>query len=229
MPETSAIDSTECATGRATFDFGRDVNILLRQRWSRVIERVRFAALALLVVALPAVAHGAVRADVNGDVVLDTIRVEPSPSSRGSSLALDISGQPTTYFAASEGPFLSIAVADLDHDGHNDVIAAAPHRGLFFWRNLGNGRFAPHLHLHTVRPTGPLVGAPNTFGAADDPQAARAVDDLTNPDDAAIAVEAILPSPSTVSRLYTRDQRGTSRYVDRNRSSRAPPAHSHLS
>jgi hypothetical protein len=229
MPEAPTIDSAECATARATFAVGRNVNMLLQPPWSRVVERVRFAAVALLVLLLPAAAQGALRADVNGDGVLDTIRLEPSRSALSSSVALEISGRPTAYFAPSEEPLLSIAVADIDHDGHNDVVAAAPHRGLFFWRNLGDGHFAPHQHLHAIHPAGPpLIGSAQTAGTTDDPQTARADDDFTNPDDAAIAVEAILPSASTVSRLYTRDQRGTSRYVDRNRSSRAPPSHSPL-
>src|SRR5436190_17938183 len=85
--------------------------------------------LTLLVFALlrPAAAHAAVHADFNGDGVLDTLRLDATRP-HGSQLSLELSGAAPTHLVAIEDQLVSIAAADIDRDGRDDVVAASRRR-----------------------------------------------------------------------------------------------------
>jgi hypothetical protein len=83
-------------------------------------------------------ASAAVRADFNGDGILDTATLEPGlrPAIR-----IELSGGgPPLLLLLRERPVTLIA-ADLDHDGRMDLAGVSRHSGLFFWKNRGDNRF----------------------------------------------------------------------------------------
>jgi hypothetical protein len=86
-------------------------------------------------------AAAAVRADFNGDGILDSATLatlEPGPRP---AIHLTLSGGgPSLLLILRERPVTLIA-ADLDHDGRMDLAGVSRHTGLFFWKNRGDNRF----------------------------------------------------------------------------------------
>jgi hypothetical protein len=83
-------------------------------------------------------ASAAVRADFNGDGILDTATLEPGSRP---AILITLSGQgPSLLLILRERPVTLIA-ADLDHDGLMDLAGVSRHSGLLFWKNHGDNRF----------------------------------------------------------------------------------------
>jgi hypothetical protein len=161
--------------------------------------------------------------DFNGDGILDTLRLDATRP-RATQLSLELSGHSPQHLIALEDQLISIATADIDRDGRDDVVATSRHRGLVFWRNLGNGRFARHEHLKVHRhPSIPRLVAQHGVGSTDDPPETRAVDDITHAD-ATVLIDVFHAPVRFVSRLLTDTCPFSSRLIDRARPSRAPPA-----
>jgi hypothetical protein len=79
-----------------------------------------------------------VRADFNGDGILDSATLEPGPRP---AIRLTLSGGgPPLLLILRERPVTLIA-ADLDHDGRVDLAGVSKHSGLFFWKNRGDNQF----------------------------------------------------------------------------------------
>jgi hypothetical protein len=96
------------------------------------------AAFMLTTLAWPVAGRANVRADFNGDGVVDVASLEPgSPAV----IVVALSGsQRTLRLVIPERP-LSIAAVDIDADGRIDLVGTSRSRGLFFWRNRPGARF----------------------------------------------------------------------------------------
>jgi hypothetical protein len=110
----------------------------------------------------------------------------------GSLISVTFVGHAHPHVLRSAEPLNAVALADVDHDGLLDIVAASNGQGLRLWRNAGRGHFvlaAPPLHfLRVIRwpgirevrrtderpvanddggdaamPRAPAVGAPATF------------------------------------------------------------------
>lgn len=101
-------------------------------------RRLLVTALFLTLTGWAVPARAVVRADFNGDGVLDTASLEPgslpvievSLSGIGHALRLVIPERP-----------LFLAAADIDSDGRVDLVGTSKSKGLFFWRNRPGARF----------------------------------------------------------------------------------------
>lgn len=96
-------------------------------------------------------AGASVRADFNGDGILDTASLEPGSSPV---IHVTLSGlERTLTLVIPERP-LSLAAADIDADGRIDLVGTSRSRGLFFWRNRPGARFKSvprHLAARKIR------------------------------------------------------------------------------
>jgi hypothetical protein len=107
----------------------------------------------------PKVSHFAdLAADLDGDGVLDIVTMRsdlPGVSVRRGSKNRDAPfGEAVPYLTNPQPE--NVILADLDSDGHPDMVAAVqlPQSNLEHWRNLGNGRFE-----HQARLASPGEGA----------------------------------------------------------------------
>lgn len=99
---------------------------------------------------MPALAGAVIRADFDGDGVLDTATV-----SRGARPVVEITVSRTVRVLRvplRERP-LSLVAADLDHDGRVDLAGLSPRSGLLLLRN-GGGRFTAVHRLNGHRRAG---------------------------------------------------------------------------
>lgn len=181
-----------------------------------------FAIVASVILA-PGLTWAAVRADLDGDGVLDSVRVERSAAA-GTRVLLDSSGHPSTRVLASREQVSAVAAADVDRDGQNDLVATSPKHGLIIWRNLGHGRFAKRHRMPALtRPWLPQLLPRGALGAAEDPSDSRNGDELVH-GDALFAGRFVAVPASTPDRLVPQNRTAFSWHLDRTRPSRGPPA-----
>jgi hypothetical protein len=87
----------------------------------------------------PEAAHASIRADFNGDGVLDAVVLPRPPDTN---IIIEISGAAPQVLKLS-GRLIAIVAADVDHDGTLDLSALSERRGLHVWLNkAGHGRFS---------------------------------------------------------------------------------------
>jgi hypothetical protein len=97
------------------------------------------AAFAAVLCLCADAAHASIRADFNGDGVLDAVFL-PRPPETG--IVIQISGSAPQVLKLS-GRVIAVVAADVDHDGNLDLSALSERRGLLVWLNkAGHGRFA---------------------------------------------------------------------------------------
>lgn len=96
------------------------------------------AAFMLTTLAWPVPARANVRADFNGDGVLDVASLE---SGSPPVIVVTLSGSHRTLRLVIPERPLSIAAADIDADGRIDLVGTSRSKGLFLWRNRPGARF----------------------------------------------------------------------------------------
>jgi hypothetical protein len=79
-------------------------------------------------------------ADLNGDGIHDRVHV----GSRPTELVVHIANARHSRRLHAASPILRLAVADVDRDGHADIVASTSSSGLRVWINRGHGRFRAH-------------------------------------------------------------------------------------
>jgi VCBS repeat protein len=82
----------------------------------------------------------AVTADLDGDGILDRVVERDGHSDR--TVRIDLSSRPAPEFAHARADIVAVAAADLDNDGHPDLLASSADGTLTVWRNRGDGSFA---------------------------------------------------------------------------------------
>jgi hypothetical protein len=91
------------------------------------------------------------RADFDGDGVRDHIEV----GARTSELAVRLSARRSLLRLQADDRILRFVVADVNRDGHPDVVASTRRSGLQIWINKGRGLFA---RAHRVGHAHPWAG-----------------------------------------------------------------------
>jgi hypothetical protein len=188
-------------------------------------RRLFLAALLLAFAGWSLPAHASVRADFNGDGILDTATLEPgSPPV----IKVTLSGRSRTLRLVIPERPLSLAAADVDADGRVDLVGTSRSRGLFFWRNRPGERFkseprrlSKKIHLRVRTTAAEVLKKPprdksddtsiDSAGADDTP---AALDTRTRADTVARAGSRLLLTASTHLRFG----------YQRSSPSRAPPA-----
>jgi hypothetical protein len=102
-------------------------------------------ALPIWLAAPASAADRLVTADINGDGVRDHVDSGVVPGE----LVVHLSGAAWIQRLRAAGSILQVIVADVDHDGRSDVVAAASgrrHFRLFIWTNTGNGKLVKRAH-----------------------------------------------------------------------------------
>jgi hypothetical protein len=105
-----------------------------------LIRRTAFVILCGIAVALlpGAAAAAAERADLDGDGARDRIEVGTIPTE----LAVRFAGGRKPLRLQAGDLILQFVIADVNRDGHPDLVADTRRSGLKIWINRGRGRFA---------------------------------------------------------------------------------------
>ncbi len=117
-------------------------------------RRFVFAALSVLLVALPAAANPS-RECRPRRINSVTIHSEGT----GTLIAVTFAGRRHPRLLRSSDPIDAYAVADVDNDGDLDILATSNRHGLLLWRNAGRGRFvfASPSRVHLTHPRAPEI------------------------------------------------------------------------
>jgi hypothetical protein len=68
--------------------------------------------------------------------------IHVSPEGSGSRISVELRGhRHRVSVLVVDDRISAYAVADVDNNGHLDILAASEHHGLLLWRNAGRGRF----------------------------------------------------------------------------------------
>ena len=121
------------------------------------VRRYVFATiLGVAALLAPAAARAdSLRADFDGDGVRDRIEV----AARSTELAVRLSTGRTLQRLLADDLILRFVIADVNRDGHPDVVASTRRSGLQIWINKGRGLFArSHRVRHGLRVAGHTIG-----------------------------------------------------------------------
>ena len=88
------------------------------------------------------------------DLDADGVRDQVDTGARRQELIVRISVHPGVQHLRTRDAIVGFAAADVNRDGHTDLVATTTRKGLRVWLNSGRGRFVQYLGLQPVDPKG---------------------------------------------------------------------------